>query len=200
MKHNHITHENCIVLLMGIAGAGKRTVGEALSKMTHFKFVPCDSWMDPILYLLGNDASIMWALDEKGWHKLNDARDVIFSTIADVCPKTSNFIITFEMLDKDPYHQIFYDKVVEIVEKRQAIFVPVRLICDENELVNRVVAEDRKKHFKTGDVNLVRKRVREQSVFYSNHSNELTINNTNKTPQQVVKLIVEHLDQINRVI
>lgn len=196
MKPKDSKYENCIILLMGIAGTGKRTVGAAISKMANFKFVHHHSWTDPILNLLGNDSLVWWDLDEKGWKKINDARDVIFSTIADVSPKNFNFIITYEMLDKDPYHQIFYEKVTEIVKKRNAIFLPVRLICDEEEIVNRVQSEDRKKYFKTLDVNLIRKRVQEQSVYYSNHPNELTINNTSKTPEQVGEIIFDWLDKL----
>lgn len=51
------------------------------------------------------------------------------------------------LFDKDPYHQIYFDKVLSAVKKRQANFIPVRLICDEAELVERVLSEDRKQYW-----------------------------------------------------
>jgi aminoglycoside 6'-N-acetyltransferase len=137
---------------------------------------------------------VWWNLTEKGWQKLNEVRDVILSTIADVCPANSSFIITYELIDQDPYHKIFYEKVYEMVKKRNAIFLPVRLICDEDELLERVRAEDRKQFLKTSDIDLMRTRSREKSVFYSGHLNEITIKNTDLTPEQVSDLIIRQLD------
>lgn len=189
-------HKNCIILIMGFAGTGKRTVGEALSRKTHFKFVHHHTWIDPILNLLGNDYSVWWELNEKGWEKLNAARDVIFSTIVDVCPQSSNFIITYEMIDKDPYHNIFYNKILEMVEKRQSHFLPVRLICAENELVARVETEDRKKFFKLRDAEFIRMRSREHEVFYTSHPNEITIDTTDKSPNEAAKIIIAKLESL----
>lgn len=193
---NQKKHENRIILLMGFAGTGKRTVGEALSHKTHFKYVHHHSWIDPILNLLGDDYNVWWELKEPAWEKLNAARDVIFSTIADVCPPSSSFIISFEMIDKDPYHKIFYNKVMEIVDKRKAHFLPVRLTCNEAELVTRIQSEDRKKYFKTRDVELIQMRSREHEVFHTNHPDEITIDTTAKSPEQVVKIIMDKLDAL----
>ena len=165
MKNHHNIYENCIILLMGFAGTGKRTIGEELSKQANFRFVHHHAWTDPILNLLGNNSEVWWDLNEQGWKKINEVRDVIFSTIANVSPKDFNFIITYELIDKDPYHKIFYDKVLEIVEKRNAHFLPVRLICEEEELVARVQAEDRKKYLKRQILSLFEKEYRNNKYF-----------------------------------
>lgn len=188
---NDIKLENCLVLLMGLPGSGKKTVGEALVKNSNFRIAT--DWYDPILKLLGDDYQVMWNLNEEAWKKLNAADDLILSTIADVCPKTSNFVLTQMMFDKDPYHQIFYDKVLAVIKKRQSHFFPVRLLCDENELIKRVQAEDRKNYFKTRDVALSRDRSRGVEVFYSQHPNEITIDNTHKNPEDVADIIIEHM-------
>jgi len=190
-------HENVIILLMGIAGTGKRTIGESIAKIDHsFRFVHHHSWIDPILNLLGKDSSVWWALDEKGWAKLNEARDVILSTISDVCPKSSSFVISLEMWDKDPYHKIFYEKVFEVVKKRKSLFLPVRLICNEENLITRVQRDDRKKYFKTTDVDLVRQRVKEKSVFYSGHQNEITIDVSNIPPTDAAAEIISKIHSL----
>jgi aminoglycoside 6'-N-acetyltransferase len=193
---NQKTYENYIILLIGFAGTGKRTVGEALASETHFRFSHQHSWYDPILNLLGEDYKVWWEINEKGWEKLNAVRDVIFSTITDVCSPSSNFIISHEMIDKDPYHKILYNKVLDMVEKRHAHFLPIRLICEENELVKRVQAEDRKKYFKNRDAEFIRKRRHEHEVFRTNHPHEITIDTTHKSPDEVVKIIIEKLNSL----
>ena len=102
--------ENCLVLLMSFPGAGKKTVGEALAKKTHF--------------------------------------------------------------------------------------FPVRLLCDEGELIKRVRSEDRKNYFKTRDAELSGSRSREKEVFYSRYPNEITIDNTHKFPDEVADMIIGHIQKI----
>lgn len=187
--------ENCIILLMAIAGSGKRTVGEELCKMSNFKLAHHHYWTDPIVRLLGDDSSVWWTLTDPAWGKLNEARDVVFSTMTDVCPPSSSFVITFEMLDGDPWHKIFYDRVLDVVAKKKAIFLPVRLLCNEMELLDRVQSDDRKKYFKTHDVDLIRDRVRTKKVYFSGHDNEITINNTSMSPVEVSQSILDHLQK-----
>jgi len=196
MNNEKRQFENCLVLLMSFPGAGKRTVGEILAKKTNFKLV--SEWIDPILKLFGDDAQIMWSLDTKAWGKLNAADDLILSTISDVCPKENSYVISQMMFDQDPYHQIFYDKVLSVVEKRKAHFFPIRLLCDEEELVKRVQSEDRKKYFKTRDAELSKNRSHEKEVFYSHHPNEIIINSTDKIPDEVADIIIDHIQKILR--
>jgi len=199
MNNERRQFENCLVLLMSFPGAGKRTIGEALAKKTHFKLAHVHDWIDPLLKLLGDDYQVMWDLDAEAWEKLNAADDLILSTIADVCPKESSYVITQMMFDQDPYHQIFYDKVLSVVEKRKAHFFPVRLLCDEDALIKRVQSEDRKKYFKTRDVELSKSRSREKAVFYSHHPNEITIDSTHKMPDEVADIIIDHIQKMGSV-
>lgn len=183
---------NTIILLMGIAGTGKMTVGNAIRKQDNsFKLVTSDSWSDPILRLLGDDESIWWSLDEKGWDAVNQSRDVILNTIANVCPIESNFIICQEMLADNPYHQDFYNKVNVVVEKREAKFMPVRLICELDELLRRVQNTDKAAYFKTRNTELIKKRFADDQVFLSHSPNEYTLDITHLPSEESAKKIIE---------
>ena len=74
------------------------------------------------------------------------------------------------MLANNPYHQDFYKKVSAVAEKRKAKFLPVRLICDLDELFRRVQNMDRAAYYKTRDVELIKKR------FAEDHENACTLN------------------------
>ncbi|MFO8671966.1 hypothetical protein SC848_01050 [Legionella pneumophila serogroup 1] len=51
--------KNNIILLMGIAGTGKRTIGEEIVAQDNtFRLAHHHDWIDPILKLLGSDASV----------------------------------------------------------------------------------------------------------------------------------------------
>ena len=47
---------------------------------------------------------------------------------------------------------------MRVAQKRKALFVPVRLICDLDELLERVTNEQRLAHYKTRDTTLIKKR------------------------------------------
>jgi len=196
MNANKLQFTNCLVLLMGLPGVGKLTVGRMLAKKSNFKLVT--EWTEPVLKLFGDDYRVMDDLDTAAWKKLTAADDLILSTLAEVCPRDNSYVITQMMFAQDPYHQDFYDKILAVVTKRQANFVPVRLLCDESELITRVQTEGRKQYFKTRDVELARSRSHEQEVFVSHHPNELTVDNSHKTPDEVVEIIIGHMLKCSR--
>ena len=195
MSNKKIQLTNCFVLLMGFPGVGKRTIGEALARKTNARFTHHHELYDPIFKLFCNDYEDQWNLTSQMWEKLNEAQAVYFGALADVCSRDDSFIYTEMMLDKDPYHQIDYKKILDVVKKRNAHFFPIRLICDEDELLERVQSNDRKEYseFKTRDPDLSRKRSRELDVFYSHHENEMTIDNTNLSADAVADKIVEFI-------
>lgn len=103
---------NQIILLSGIAGTGKKTIGQAITEINPmFKLVHHHDYLDPILKLLNknpkniNPDSIWWDLDENGWESLKKARRVAFDTIAYACSADDSFVITYELLKNDIYHQ-----------------------------------------------------------------------------------------------
>lgn len=188
--------KNTIILITGIAGTEKNTIAEAIKKIEpSFKVSQSHSYYDPILKLLGDDASVWRTLDEKAWNAINQAREVVLNTIADVCPHDSNFVLAYEMLANNPYHHDFYHQVCAVVEKRKATLIPVRLICELDELLKRALDPERAAYFKTRDASLTKKRFAEEPVFHFNHPNELTLDVTDLKPKDAAKRILEHVTQ-----
>lgn len=183
---------NNIILLMGIAGTGKMTIGEAIVKQNpHFKLATPDSSLDPVLKLLGDNEQVWSSLDEKGWAAVNQALDVTLYTIAEVCPKEGNFVITSEMLANNPYHQNYFERVQHAAAKRGATLTSVRLICELDELLNRAQNKSRLAYFKTRNAGLIKKRFVEEQVFFSKMPNELTLDVTHLTPDVAAAKIIQ---------
>lgn len=175
---------NNIIVLMGIAGTGKHTIGRAIAQQNnHFKLAHHHTWLDPILKLLGDNDQVWWSLDDKGWNVINQAHDLILNTIADVCPKDSSFVITAELLANNRFHQDYFNKVLSATQRRNASLTPVRLICELDELLNRVQDNERLAYFKTRDGALIKKRFVEENVFCSQLPNELTLDVTHLSPE-----------------
>jgi hypothetical protein len=127
----------------------------------------------------------------KGWAAVNQVLDVILYTIAEVCSKENNFVITLERLANNPYHQNYFKRVQHAATKRSSTLTPVRLICELDELLDRVQDNSRLNYFKTRDVALIKKRFADEQVFFSNMSNELTLDVTHLTPDASAEKIMQ---------
>lgn len=158
--------------------------------------MPCDSWVDPILRLLGDEPEVMNTLTQKGWAAINNIKDVIFDAIINICPKDSSFIISQELLQNNPWHKNFYEQVEHLAKARNAQLIPVRLICDTPVLLERVISEDRKKFYKTRSPNMIKERAMTTEPFKSTNKNELTLDTTDLSIQQTAKKILQHLEDL----
>ena len=188
--------ENVIVLLTGIDGVGKRTIGETLCSLDRtFKLVLSDLWLNPILSLMGDGPNVINTLDAESWKAINEIRDVIFDTIAHVCSQSSNFVITEKLVKGNIWHEKFYERIELIANEKQAFLIPVRLICELPVLLTRVVSFDRKNYHKPQDANVVRERALHQETFKSKNKNELTLDTTNLSPKESAEKIFQHLEK-----
>ncbi len=187
-------YENCIVLLMGFAGTGKLTVAQALAKTADFRLVDNHTWCAPIFNLLQRNE--VTPLPELAWQKAGEMCNILFSTIRELSPLYFSFIFTQEMIEGDEYPKIFYQKIVELAKYRRSTFLPIRLICEKNELIQRVQQPQRQDRYKTMDAKRASRQSKEQAVFYSHHPHEITIDNTHQSPEMVARIILEQLKKI----
>ncbi|MDF1678051.1 MAG: hypothetical protein P1U32_05085 [Legionellaceae bacterium] len=187
--------KNHIILLVGIAGTGKRTVGLELTALAgdDTRFVHHHAWTDPIVRLFGHTPDAFWHVTESAWSKINLIRDTIFSCIAEDCPEDDNFVITFEMLANNPYHESFYNEVLKLVQARNAVFYPIRLVCSPEEIAKRVISPDRTDYLKTQDAEMVQKRATEHEVFYTHHDNEISLDITELSAADAAKTILSQI-------
>lgn len=190
----HQSYENCIVLLMGFSGVGKLTTAKELAKHPNFKLADNHTWINPVFGLINQDG--LTPVPKAAWEKVGKICDVVFETMHELSPKNFSFVLTQEMIEGDEYPKIFYQRVCKLVEHRKSIFLPVRLECNEEEIVKRVKNAERRKHCKTIDSDRSAQLTRHSEVFHTNHPNEITINNTDKSPVQVVNTIIERINKI----
>lgn len=115
---NEYGFSNCLVLLIGFPGVGKQTVGRTLACHPNFRLVDHHGYYDFFLKLFGDDGSVMKELNTAAWDKLTAIEDVVFSTIAEVCPASNSYVMTQMMLDQDSNHQKLYEAVLAVAEKR----------------------------------------------------------------------------------
>lgn len=86
-------------------------------------------------------------------------------------------------------------RIKKLADIRNATFIPVRLICELEELLKRLCSHERKKYYKTQNVQLIKQRYSNTEVFQSRLKNELTIDVSSLSPEESAHKIISWAQQ-----
>ena len=188
--------DNTFIILIGFAGTGKYTIGRELCERTGAKLVDNHLINNPIFRVVNADG--VTPLPAAVWDKVKGIRRIVYDAIREISPPDLSFVFTLEMREGDPAaHQAFLD-LQELAGARRSLLVPIRLICDVEELCRRVANPARAELLKAISPELARKKSAEHSVLNPRHENARTIDVTAKTPDQSVDAIIREVELIRR--
>ncbi|MGH6773236.1 chloramphenicol phosphotransferase [Brucella tritici] len=183
--------QNVFILLLGFPGVGKLTIAQKLSEVFPARIID-NHWINnPILALLDNDGQSR--LPDAIWEQTAKVRDAVLSTIVRFCDPSANFILTSAGVEDHAKSLESYQQVKNAADQRGALFVPVRLLCNENELVRRVASPSRLQRLKSVDIEDARRRSRTATVLNPSHENVLSIDVTRISTQDSAKIIHAHV-------
>jgi hypothetical protein len=182
---------NVMVYLVGLSGAGKLTVARRLALLLNARVVD-NHWINnPIFDLLDNDRVTPFPTGV--WDQVAKVRQAVLDTIATLSAPDANFILTQAGHDDDQEDWKIYAAVASAAEGRGALFVPVRLLCEEGELVRRVVSPERASRLKSMDPQAASRAARTRDVLKVNHANQMTLDISVISPQESSRLILAHI-------
>ncbi|QIO43706.1 chloramphenicol phosphotransferase [Rhizobium leguminosarum bv. trifolii] len=163
-------------VLLGFPGVGKLTIAKELSAMVSAKIVD-NHWVNnPILRLLDEDGTA--PLPKGIWEFTGRFRQTVLDAITAYAP-SANFIFTLPAW--------------RAAEACDAVLVPVRLLCDEEDLARRVSNPERGQRLKSTDVAASRDRSRRAGVFDPLHPNTLVLDVTSASPGKTAIAIREQI-------
>jgi len=184
--------DNTLIVLIGFAGAGKYTVGRALAARTGARLVDNHLINNPVLTVVGADG--VTPLPAAVWDKVGSIRRLVYEAIREISPPGLSFIFTLELRESDPAaHRAFLD-LQELAAARRSLLVPVRLLCDVEELCRRVSDPARAERLKEVSPDNARKKCAEHAVLSPKHENVRTVDVTAKSPDEVVDVIVREIE------
>lgn len=190
-------YENIIIFLMGFAGCGKLTTAKELVKHSNFKLVDAHTISNPILNLIDlNNGILNNDIPNGVWDRVAPIRDAILDTIENLSPEYYSFVFTCEMIKDDAYSKLFFSMVKKVAVSRKALLIPVRLMCDEAALVQRVQNVDRALNCKTTDFQRSIRQSKNEEVFFSGEPAEISINNTHLSPKEVSDQILSYINKL----
>ena len=183
--------ENTIIALIGFAGTGKYTIARELCELTGAKLIDNHLINNPIFKVVNPDG--IRPLPPGIWDKVKAVRGIVYEAIRELSLSDLSFVFTIELFESSPGDQRAFIDLEELAASRGSLFVPVRLLCEVEELCRRIVDPSRVQMMKSiSPADAIRKSAQE-TVLDSTHPNVLTIDVTEKTPSEVAETILRHI-------
>ena len=187
---------NIIVYLVGFSGTGKLTVARELALPLKARVVD-NHWINnPILGLIDNDRVMPFPIGV--WDQIDKVREAVLATIATLSAPNANFILTHAGHDDDPQDHEIYHAIARTAGRRRAVFIPVRLLCNETQLVRRVVSPERAARLKGMNPEAAARAARTRDVLKVNHANAMTLDTSDISPQESASRILVHIEARSR--
>jgi hypothetical protein len=147
--------ENTFIYLMGVAGAGKLTVAKAIAAKTGARVVDNHLINNPVFSVIRQDG--VTPLPRAVWDRAFAIRVAVLETIATLSPAEWSFVFTHEAYGAS-WDIAVYQLTREAAEARKATFLPVRLLCDPDEIARRVMSPERRVLMKSANAEKSRAR------------------------------------------
>lgn len=151
-----------IVVLLGFPGTGKLTIARTLASILDAMVID-NHWINnPIFGVIEPDGQK--PLPPSVWARTSEVRAAVLETIGTLSRPERAFILTYSGMKQETYDITSLRLMHKAAMDRESAFVPVRLLCSEEELRRRIVNEDRRKNMKMVNPDLL-ERYRDKSVL-----------------------------------
>jgi hypothetical protein len=188
-------HTRTIVVLIGFAGTGKYTIGQELCRRTGAKLIHNHLVNNSIFTAV--DADGLRPLPEAMWGKVRAVRRVVYETIKELSPPELSFVFTIQLIENDQEDDEAVIELVELAAARESLFVPIRLICDVDELCRRIVSPSRAEMMKQISAEAGRRRAEDHKVLNPSHPHLRTIDVTHKSATESAEEILKEVNSIS---
>lgn len=189
---------SAIIHLIGHPAVGKYTVAKALVAVaaeSGERVVLMDNHATGNLIL-----SILEPVDPipgEVWDRVGEVREVVYRTIADMSPPDWSFVFTNVLVADDPGDRAVVVRLAQLAQETGRHYLPVRLTCELDAQLRRVVAPERGPRHKWTDVTAVDRFVRAHDLV---EVDGLDIDTTHQSPERSATAILAHLDAHEAVV
>lgn len=185
---------NTIILLIGFAGTGKYTIGRELVRLSGAKLIDNHLINNPVFTAINADG--VTPLPAGVWDQVSSIRQIVYNSIRELSPPDLSFIFTMQLIESNPDDYQGFRSLEELANERRSLFMPVRLICEVEELCRRVANPARKERLKEITPETTRRRSANHTVLQPQHPNLRTIDVTSITAVQCANLILQEVDSL----
>lgn len=190
-----------IIHLIGYPGVGKYTVAKEIVRQADQgdrRVVLVDNHLtsNVIFSVLPVDGTDPEPLARAVWDRVDDVRAALRETIRDLSPEQWSFVFTNVAVEGDEVDRRSVNHVRELASARRSHYVPVRLRCETDEHLRRVVAPDRAERMKWVDVDAVRNYSASADLIGIDHPALLDLDVTHRSATETAMAVLAHVDSI----
>ena len=152
-------------------------------------------WINnPIFGLIDPDG--VSPLPDAVWSQTAKVREAVLETIATLAKPGANFVFTHDGIEGERYDEDVLRGIQSTAARRGARLIPVRLVCNDDELVRRIQSADRAPMLKCTDPADAIHKSRHHAVLDPRLPGTLTLDVTRLTPEQSVEAIIAHIKSL----
>lgn len=178
-----------VIYLTGRPGIGKYTIAKEIA--SRYGYIVCDNQLinNPIFELLQYEG--FNEIPDLAWEAIGNIRKCILTFLA--TEKRNNYVLTNNLYE-DSGDKACYAEVVYMAGVRGSLFVPVRLLINQDEHLKRVTNLHRRDRYKSIDP---QEAYDERQLLALEHPNLLEMNVSNLSPQDAAEVIMNHISKLN---
>jgi len=184
-----------IVHLIGFPAAGKYTVAQELAHRANTHLVVIDNHFTANVIFGVIDIDGVKPVPDEVWDRVEEVREAVFTTIETLSPPEWSFVFTNVLTEGEPRDAAAVTRLNELATTTNRRYAPVRLHCHVDELVNRIVSEERKRRLKWIDPDGVRRYATERELINVDAYDPLDLDVTHSSPENTAATILEHLSR-----
>ena len=137
------------VYIFGHAGCGKLTIAKAVRK--RFDAILVDNHLINNVVFALIDKDPVTPLPEEIWEPVDKVREIALEVIRDHAKPARSFILTNQLAQGVERHARYFEDVERLAAERGALFLPVRITIEPEELARRIVSPERARKLKQMD-------------------------------------------------
>lgn len=188
--------KNTIIYLFGFPGTGKYTIAREIARQGDFVLLDNHLINNPVFSVMRPDGKTRFPPEI--WENCKRVWGIVWDTIHTVAPADNSYVLTNQLTENEPGDRAWFAEIAAQAGRKNAVFLPVRLLCDEAELRRRVVNEDRRARMKMTDADRVSAYVRDDKVLEPDHPGLMTLDVTAISPQEAAMLILKRAADLGR--
>jgi hypothetical protein len=185
--------KNTIIYLIGYGGTGKYTIAKEIAALTGAVVVDNHLINNPVFSVVEADGIRL--LPAGVWQKIEGIRRIVLDTIAEMAQPEASFIFTNELYEEKSADRRLFEDIATLATNRKALFVPVILRCEPEEVYRRVASSERAERFKLRNVEHTRENIRSYKLLRVEHPNCLELEVTHLSPIQAAQAIIVHMEK-----
>jgi len=181
------------IYLFGFAGSGKLTIAKAIAERWDCILVDNHSINNVIFGLIDIDSKGTRELSEQVWEAVIRVRHAALDSIRKLSRPGRNFLFTNELIEGVERHHVWFHEVGQVATDRGALFLPVRLLVDADELERRITSPEREEKLKLTNPEAARDRSENEDVFRPEGYDYLELDVTELEPEESAQRILDEL-------